>query len=94
MSFDVWKVKLENQLTQATENDSEGSGSTRVMALTQLILHYGEFQKFSSSPFGEKKVCFLTKEALFTSETLVKSARPGGVTYKITVMCTAAAARI
>lgn len=36
MAFDVWKVELENQLTQATENESEGSGSTRVMATAQF----------------------------------------------------------
>ena len=39
MEFDVSKLKLENHLTQATENESKGSGSTRVMAMAQLILH-------------------------------------------------------
>ena len=45
MAFDVWKVKLENHLTQQTENESDRSGSTRVMVLAQLILHCGAFQK-------------------------------------------------
>jgi len=44
MEFDVWKVKLENQLTQATENESGGSDCTRVMDMAQLILHCGAFQ--------------------------------------------------
>jgi hypothetical protein len=45
MAFHVWKVKLENQLTQATENESEGSGSTRVMVQAQLLLHLQNVSK-------------------------------------------------
>ena len=33
MAFDVWKVELENQLTQAAENELERSDSARVMAM-------------------------------------------------------------
>jgi hypothetical protein len=83
MAFDVCKVKLENHLSQATENESEGSDSTRVMALAQLILHCGAFQKLSSSPSSEQNVCFLTTEALFISERFVKSARQRGVSSRI-----------
>jgi len=37
-----------------------------------LILLCEAFQKLSSYPFGEQGVCFLTTEALFTSETFCK----------------------
>jgi len=86
MTFDVWKVKPENHLTQTTEDESEGSDSTRAMILAQLILHCGAFQNMFSSPFSEQNVCFLTTEALLTSETFVKSARQRYVTYLNTIL--------